>query len=189
MHLFSNFAHFKAAVAVALKEAADPSFVQYIHRVKENAAALAAHLQVHGYSIVTGGTDNHIILWDARSTGLSGAKLEKLLEACEISVNKNSIVGDTSAVNPGGVRLGTLAMTTRGMSLQDMKYIADTTHRVVELGKRIEKATTGGIEPRPKKISEFLAAMHINPFAQEIAGIREEVHTYASNFPLPGLKP
>lgn len=178
-----------AAVAVALKEASHPSFAEYIGRVKENAAVLGTHLQSHGYSLVTGGTDNHLVLWDARSTGLSGAKLEKLLEACEISVNKNSIVGDTSAVSPGGVRLGTLAMTTRGVSLKDMKFIADTMHRAVELGHRIEKATVVGFEPAPKKLSEFLAIMHAFPFADEILKVKEEVHNFAAQFPLPGLQP
>lgn len=186
-----------AAVAVALKEAADPSFTHYIQCVKASAAALASHLQNHGYTIVTGGTDNHIVLWDARSTGLSGAKLEKLLEACEISVNKNSIVGDTSAVSPGGVRLGTLAMTTRGMSLQDMKHIADLIHRVVGIGRRVEASYhqhTGTQEPptepvQKKKLAAFLEVMHCSPFAEELAAIRNEVHAYASQFPLPGLQP
>lgn len=181
-----------AAVAVALKEAAQPSFTRYIQRVKENAAALASHLQSHGYTIVTGGTDNHIILWDARSTGLSGAKLEKLLEACEISVNKNSIVGDTSAISPGGVRLGTLAMTTRSMTPQDMKQIADVIHRVVVIGRRMEGAQSTYTNTEfvsKKKLAEFLNLMHSSPFAEELALIRNEVHLYASKFPLPGLQP
>ena len=102
-------------------------------------------MKKHGYGIVTGGTDNHLILWDARETGLSGmciymtlslshtythihihthihththtpgAKLERILDMIHITVNKNAVVGDVSAVTPGGVRLGTPAMTTRGM--------------------------------------------------------------------------
>ena len=83
--------HQIAALAVALQEAATPEFKQYIQQVKANAAALAEALQSLGYDIVTGGTDNHLVLWDARRTGVSGAKLEKILERCEISVNKNTV--------------------------------------------------------------------------------------------------
>ena len=72
--------HQIAALAVALKEADTPEFKSYIKQVKANAVALAKALVAHGYSIVTGGTDNHLILWDARSTGLTGSKIEKVLE-------------------------------------------------------------------------------------------------------------
>merc|ERR1711907_196784 len=117
--------HQIAALAVALKEASMPEFISYIQQVKANAKALAGALTNKGYSMVTGGTDNHIVLWDARPTGITGSKLEKVLELVGISVNKNSVRGDTSAVTPGGVRLGTSAMTTRGMIEEDMNTIAD----------------------------------------------------------------
>lgn len=87
--------HQIAALAVALKEASLPEFKLYIKQVKSNAVALAKSLQEFGYDIVTGGTDNHLVLWDARRTGVSGAKLEKILERCEISVNKNTVAGIT----------------------------------------------------------------------------------------------
>lgn len=83
--------HQIAALAVALQEASTPEFKQYIKQVKANAVALAGALQSLGYDIVTGGTDNHLVLWDARRTGVSGAKLEKIMERCEISVNKNTV--------------------------------------------------------------------------------------------------
>jgi glycine hydroxymethyltransferase len=83
--------HQIAALAVALGEAAQPDFKHYIRAVRANAKALAAALQALDYDIVTGGTDNHLVLWDARRTGLSGAKLERVLELCDISVNKNTV--------------------------------------------------------------------------------------------------
>merc|ERR1712146_675850 len=77
-----------------------------------------------GYTLATGGTENHIVLWNVRSLGLTGSKLEKLLERCNISVNKNAIAGDRSAIAPGGVRLGTPAMTTRGLTEADFDTVA-----------------------------------------------------------------
>ena len=67
-----------------------------------------------GYTLVTEGTDNHLILWDLRPNGLTGSKIEKLAELCNITVNKNTVPGDTSALSPGGVRIGVCALTTRG---------------------------------------------------------------------------
>jgi len=183
--------HQITALAVALKEAATPEFAAYIKQVKENAAALASALKERGYSMVTGGTDNHLVLWDARSTGLSGSKLEKLLEMCEISVNKNSIVGDTSAVTPGGVRIGTPAVTTRGMSHSEghMDRIAELIHRVVQVGQRIQEETAARKEGS-KKLKDFLATMEENKqFQVEISKIKEEVESFAAHFPLPGIAP
>lgn len=170
---------------VALKEASKPEFVDYIKQVKLNAAALAASLQRRGYSIVTNGTDNHLLLWDLRPTGLSGAKIEKICEMCEISVNKNSVCGDTSAVSPGGVRLGTPAMTTRGMKEMDMEKIAAFLHRIVGLSSRIqEEVSKGG---QKGLLKDFLHVATTNQlFVDEIAAIRNEVELYAGSFPLPG---
>jgi len=176
--------HQIAALAVALGEAAQPEFKYYIQSVKRNAQALAAALVQMGYKIVTGGTDNHIVLWDARDTGISGAKLEKLLELCDISVNKNSVVGDTSAVNPGGVRLGTPAMTTRGMGESDMVAIAALLGRAVKLAQKVDAG------PTKLKVSEFIQAVqgdHL--FQQELTQILQQVKALATRFPLPGIVP
>lgn len=175
--------HQIAALAVALKEAYSPSFKTYIQQVKKNAQTLASALQQWGYEIVTGGTDNHLILWDLRPTSLSGNKIEKVLEKCEISVNKNSVAGDTSAINPGGIRLGTPAMTTRGMVESDMQRIAVFLHQAVLLSQKIN--TLSG----STKLKDFLAVIETNHEIQlEIANLRKEVIEYASRFPLPGKK-
>ena len=95
--------HQITALAVALKEASEPEFKSYIKQVKANAKTLASALGEKGYSIVTGGTDNHIVLWDARPTGLTGSKLERILERVGISVNKVSIA-HFQAINLGNDR-------------------------------------------------------------------------------------
>jgi glycine hydroxymethyltransferase len=191
----------QAAVAVALKEAMHPTYAKYMHAVRANARALSAALKKAGYDVVTHGTDNHIVLWNARSTRLSGAKIEKLLEAVDISVNKNTLVSDVSAFNPGGVRLGTLAMTTRGMNAKDMRQIADFITRVVQIGQEIEAAarqeevadavTSVGSPQVPKavKLKVFLEVAHREDFASKLAQIKDEVNAVATRFSLPGRKP
>lgn len=178
--------HQIAALAVALKEAATPEFVEYIKQVKKNANFLALCLSNLGYKIVTGGTDNHIVLWDARDTEISGAKLEKVLERCEISVNKNSVVGDTSAVNPGGVRLGTPAMTTRGMVESDMSKIAHLLHEAVKVAQKADKLAAGASKEKVK-LSAFVAAL--DQVADDVETIRQAVVETASLFPIPGVRP
>eukprot|EP01038_Epipyxis_sp_PR26KG_P006962 gene6962-9517_t len=186
--------HQIAALAVALKEASSPKFVDYIKQVKINSKALAEALMEFGYEIVTNGTDNHLVLWDARKTGVTGSKLEKLLELCEISANKNSVVGDTSAVTPGGIRLGTPAMTTRGMVETDMRKIASFIHQITKLAIEIQAncfASNPNDSSTKKSISikEFIE-MAANPkFSAKIDDIRAQVVVYASTFPIPGINP
>jgi glycine hydroxymethyltransferase len=177
-----------------------PSFAKYMHTVRANARALSSCLKKAGYNVVTQGTDNHIVLWDARSTHLSGAKIEKLLEAVDISVNKNTLVSDVSALNPGGVRLGTLAMTTRGMGTKNMRQIADFLIRVVQIGQEIEAAAlqeeaeaagsvTSSQPLKAVKLKAFLELAQKMDFAGRLAQIKEEVNALATSFPLPGRKP
>jgi hypothetical protein len=120
--------HQIAALAVALREAAAPSFRSYIGAVKTNAKALAAALTSKGYALVSGGTDNHLVLWDLRPLGLTGSKLEKLCDAAGITLNKNAVHGDKNAAAPGGVRLGTPALTSRGLGAQDFEQVAYLPH-------------------------------------------------------------
>lgn len=172
-----------AALAVALKEASEPSFKTYISQVKRNAVALAEALISKGYTVVTNGTSNHLVLWDARPVGVTGSKLEKILERCDISVNKNSVSGDISAVTPGGVRLGTPAMTTRGMSEHDMWVVVDLIHRAVLLAIDIQKRSTS------KKLTDFVDFFEQDDVAVELNSIRNDVMSLARRFPLPGIDP
>lgn len=105
-----------AALCYALKDVCSERYTEYAQQVAKNANALAEAMLAKGWHIMTGGTDNHLILWDVSKEKLTGGKVEAVLEKFLIYTNKNSIAGDKSPANPGGVRVGTPAMTTRGMN-------------------------------------------------------------------------
>ena len=113
--------HQIGALAVALRSVATPQFKAYAARVVANAAALGSALSSRGYKLVTGGTDNHLVLWDLRPLGLTGSKMEKVCDAAHITLNKNAVFGDASALAPGGVRVGSPAMTSRGLGTADFE--------------------------------------------------------------------
>ncbi len=125
--------HIIAAKAVAFKEALQPSFAEYAAQVVANAKALAAELQVLGYRIISGGTDNHVMLVDVFSKGMYGSEAELALGKAGITVNKNAIPYDTNPpLKPSGIRIGTPALTTRGMGVDEMKLIAKWIGRALE---------------------------------------------------------
>ena len=128
-----------AAVAVALKEASQPDFKEYINNVKSNAKLLAKDLIDNGYKLSTDGTDNHLILVDLRNKGITGSKAEYILEKVGISVNKNAVIGDKSALSPGGIRIGLCAMTTRGLKESDIITLSNLIRRTIELGIHLQK--------------------------------------------------
>ena len=118
--------HVIAAKAVCFAEALEPEFKDYQKQMIGNAKALSERLKMGGLRIVTGGTDNHLILVDVRSLGLNGKETEKILEQVNITCNKNSIPFDTeSPFKTSGIRLGTPAMTTRGFKEKEFEFIAD----------------------------------------------------------------
>ncbi len=118
--------HVIAAKAVAFGEALQPEFKEYAEQVIKNAKVLAAELMSKGLTIVSGGTDTHVMLVDVRNTGLTGKEAEHLLDEIGITANKNTIPFDpASPFVTSGVRLGTPALTTRGLKEDDMKEIAD----------------------------------------------------------------
>ncbi len=117
--------HQTAAIAVALKEAMQPEFKVYAQQVLDNAQALADALKEHGFTLVTDGTDSHLLLIDVTNKGVSGKQAEKALGKAGITVNKNTIPFEPrSPFDPSGIRLGTPALTTRGMKKTEMKQIA-----------------------------------------------------------------
>ena len=118
--------HVIAAKAVCFQEALQPSFREYQQQIVSNAKALAATLERKGFRIVSGGTDNHLMLVDLRPRGLNGKQAQEILDRAGITVNKNSIPFDTEpVVRGGGIRVGTPAVTTRGMKEEEMMEIAD----------------------------------------------------------------
>ena len=150
--------HVIAAKAVCFHEALQPSFKAYGQQVVNNAKALSARLAHHGYRIVSGGTDNHLMLVDLRPKGLNGKVAQETLDQAGITVNKNGIPFDTEPISKGGgVRVGTPAVTTRGMKEEEMMDIADFMHRAL-----------GAVEN-----------------AAELGKIREEVKQFTRKFPLP----
>lgn len=124
--------HVIAGKAVAFKEALAPEFEAYVTQVIKNAQALAAALMAMGYNIISGGTDNHVMLIDLRNKNLTGKQAENALDAAGITCNKNAVPFDTqSPLVTSGIRLGSAAMTTRGMQEADMQQIAQYINRVL----------------------------------------------------------
>ena len=124
--------HIIAAKAVAFLEALKPAFKRYQHQVLLNARILAAEFLRHGYQLVTGGTDNHLLLMDLTNTSLTGQQAEKALDQAGITVNKNRVPFDQrSAKVTSGIRLGSPALTTRGMKEPEMRQVADFIHQVL----------------------------------------------------------
>merc|ERR1712099_174458 len=105
----------------------------YSKQVVTNAKALAAALMAKGHKLASDGTDNHLVLWDLRPHGLTGGKVEKVCEAASISLNRNCVHGDVSALAPGGVRIGAPSMTTRGCTTEDFKKIAGFLDRALQI--------------------------------------------------------
>lgn len=127
-----------AAIATTMRQAATPEFKEYIDQVLRNSKALAAGLIEKGYELATGGSDNHLVLWSLRKQKITGSKMEKLLEKVNISVNKNTIAGDVSALAPSGVRLGVPAMTSRGLKEEHIQTIVGFLDRAVQIGLEIQ---------------------------------------------------
>ncbi len=153
--------HQTAGIAVALREAATPEFKEYGHQIVKNAKTLAAGLMEKGYELVTGGTDNHLLLIDLTNKNIKGADAETALGKAGITVNKNTVPFDPrSPFDPSGIRLGTPALTTRGMKEGEMEQIVTL----------IDRAVT-----------------HASDDAY-LDGIHTEVKEFVKAFPLPGDK-
>lgn len=141
--------HVIAAKAVCLKEASTDEFVEYQNQVVNNAKALAKALLDKGYNLVSGGTDNHLILLDVRSKNLTGKEAEHLLDEVGITVNKNAIPYDPESPNvTSGIRIGTPALTSRGMKEQEMERIAELMDETLTHGQdeRIKAKTSRAIK-------------------------------------------
>ncbi len=152
--------HIIAAKAVAFKEALGPDFRAYQQRVVDNAQTLAAALQEKGFRLVSGGTDNHLMLVDVRPLGVTGRDAEVALESVHITANKNAIPFDPEPpVRTSGVRLGTPAITTRGFGEAEMRDVADLIHRAI----------IGREDP------------------EQVGRTRESAIALATRFPLPGV--
>lgn len=152
--------HITAAKAVAFGEALKPSFKKYAAQIIKNCQTLAAELQKLGYQIVSGGSDNHLIVVNLTNQGLTGREAEQTLEQVGISVNRSTIPNDPNPpMNPSGIRLGTPALTSRGMGISEVKKIVQLINRAIK---------NRGNKSQLKKI-------------------KSQVRSLCKKFPLPGI--
>jgi glycine hydroxymethyltransferase len=175
--------HTIAALATTLKQAATPEFREYQLSVLANCKAMAEALLSRGYSLVSGGTDNHLVLVDLKSKGVDGARAERVLERAGLVTNKNTVPGDKSAMVPGGIRIGTPALTTRGLNTKDFEQVVEYFDRAIMIAAQVDKAAKakGG-----KKLVDFNAELEAAPPA-ELSSLRAEVHSFAIKFPSIGF--
>jgi len=167
-----------AGVAVQLKQVATPEFRAYARQVIANSQILARTLMAKGYKLATDGTDNHLILWDLRPQNLTGNKMELVCDAVSITVNKNTINGDASAFTPGGIRVGTPALTSRKFTEKDFEIVGLFLIRAAEIAVLIQERCGS------KVLKTFTDQLKITP---EIEALRRDVEVFSSRFPMPGL--
>ncbi|KAH6982207.1 serine hydroxymethyltransferase-domain-containing protein [Ilyonectria sp. MPI-CAGE-AT-0026] len=185
--------HTITALAVALRQAQSSEFKEYQQAVLANAQAFASRLgDGLGYSLVSGGTDNHLVLVDLKPKGIDGARVERVLELCGVASNKNTVPGDRSALKPGGLRLGTPAMTTRGFSAEDFKRVADIVHRGVQITTSVDKLAKEAAQAKgvknPGTVKAFLEHLGDGATVPEIGALRKEVEEWVGEFPQPWLE-
>ncbi len=173
-----------AGIAVALHETTLPEFKEYAHQVVANAKALAKELQAQGLRLISGGTDNHLMLIDLRVFGPGrGVFVEKALEAAGISVNKSSIPNDPAPpYYPSGIRLGTPPITSRGMKEEHMKTVASFIARIAHEFAKNELPTDK--EKRIEFMRAFNASLPNHPLIKEV---HDAVKKFATPFPVPGI--
>merc|ERR1712118_496863 len=167
--------HQIGALAAQLLEVNTPDFLDYSKKVVANAAALAAELMSKGHKLASDGTDNHLILWDLRPHGLTGSKVEKVCEICSISLNRNAVHVGASALSPGGVRIGSPAMTTRGCNEEDFRTIARFIDQAIKICLDVQTK-------KGKKLKDFENGLAENA---EIKKLKSEVEAWASKFGYP----
>jgi glycine hydroxymethyltransferase len=172
--------HTITALAVALKLATQPEYKEYQAQVLKNAKSLAKDLQAKGFDIVTGGTDNHLMLVDLRNKGIDGARFEKVLELASIAANKNTIPSDKSAFTPNGIRFGTPAMTSRGFSEKEFGTVAEFISDAAIITKKIKE-----LHPSTK-IADFTATLYKESWP-DIDNLRKKVEDLCFEYPTIGF--
>ena len=160
-----------SAIATQLKEVMTPEFKLYIQQVKKNAKILANQLINYGYHLLTNGTDNHLILMDLRPHRITGSKVDAVCEEADISINKNSVPGDSSALTPGGIRIGTPALTTRGFMEHDFIKVAYFLDKCIKLAIEIDS--------NKLKLTDFKLVLKDN---LKLLEIKKEVNQFSSKF-------
>ncbi len=170
-----------AAIAVALKEAATPAFKKYSAQIIKNSQKLAQELTKYGFNLVSGGSDNHLLLIDLRNKNVNGVVASLALEVAGIVMNKNGVPNDTNPpFYPSGIRLGTPAITTRGMKEKEMVKIAKWMNEVIEEVKHYQLPATK--EERSAFMQKFRSEVVRN---KQLLAIAKEVRALTAKFPTP----
>jgi glycine hydroxymethyltransferase len=176
--------HTISGIAVALKLAQSDQFKKYQLQVLSNCQALAAGLVANGVELVSGGTDNHLLLIDLRNfKTITGNQVEKVCDHVGLALNKNTVPGDRSAVNPSGLRVGTPAMTSRGAVETDFSKVAEYIVKAIHLTRSIVDSN------RFKNLGEFTSALNETSTRSELNKLKIEVESFASKFESIGTKP
>ncbi len=190
--------HTITALAVALHQAQSPTFKEYQKTVLANSKALAERLGNSsytgglGYSVVSGGTDNHLVLVDLKTKNIDGARVERILELCGVAANKNTVPGDKSALKPGGLRMGTPAMTTRGFTPSDFSRVAEIVDGAVSIALKTDKKAKSDAEGKgrknPASLKAFLEYVKDGQDIPEILSLKNEVENWVGTYPEPWIK-
>lgn len=190
--------HTITALSVALRQAQSPEFKEYQKTVLLNAKALAKRLGNSkdkgglGYTVVGGGTDNHLVLIDLKNKGVDGARVERVLELVGVASNKNTVPGDISAMKPGGLRMGSPAMTTRGLLPDDFTRVAEIVDRAVTITQHLDKNAKTDSEAKgrknPASVKAFLDFLGDGNEVRDIVELRREVEEWIGTFSLPWEK-
>ncbi|CAN4127952.1 unnamed protein product [Withania somnifera] len=175
--------HTIGGLAVCLKHAKSPEFKAYQNQVVSNCRALASRLMELGYKLVSGGSDNHLVLVDLRPLGIDGARVEKILDMASITLNKNSVPGDKSALVPGGIRIGSPAMTTRGLTEKEFVAVADFIHEGVQITLEAKKSISS------TKLQDFMKFITAPDFSlmDKVLNLQKRVEALTIQYPFPGL--
>jgi glycine hydroxymethyltransferase len=169
--------HQIAGIATQLKEVATEDFKQYSRQVRANAKAIADELiTIYGYTLATGGTENHLILWDLKPQGVTGSKMQTVCDHCSITLNKNAVLGDRSALTPGGVRIGTPALTTRGLKESDFRKVGGFLHKALQIAINLQTSA--------KTLKDFEAAVIASG---EVKALKKDIQEFITQFPMPGF--
>ena len=164
--------HQIGALCFQLKYVNRKEFKNYIIQVKKNAKTMAEEFMNKGYKVCTNGTDNHLILIDLNPQKITGSKIEKICEYVDISINKNSVASDKSALSPCGIRLGTSALTSRGLKEEDFIKVVEFIDSVIQIALEIQKKTG-------PKLVDFIKAMEFN---EELINIKKNINIFANSF-------